>query len=181
MPYSEPTNLAVVACPGGEKFADEVIQHIRHMYKHRFSLKADVLSKRYSMDKATLVHEINMHNDLNTSELAIRGAIDKYRAPLFKINTQFTWFANGEFKAELVDSVRGKDVFIFQDAENHEPIPMNGGKVNLATKLEIDKVINIVGMVGAGKTTLLKTLTYVLDKQKKSDTSARTVQFKIKN
>ena len=44
---------------------------------------------------------------------------------------------------------------------------VNGGKVNLATKLEIDKVINIVGMVGAGKTTLLKTLTYVLDKQKK--------------
>lgn len=46
---------------------------------------------------------------------------------------------------------------------------MNGGKVNLATKLEIDKVINIVGMVGAGKTTLLKTLTYILDKQKKKD------------
>lgn len=44
---------------------------------------------------------------------------------------------------------------------------VNGGKVNLATKLEIDKVINIVGMVGAGKTTLLKTLTYILDKQKK--------------
>ncbi len=44
---------------------------------------------------------------------------------------------------------------------------VNGGKVNLATKLEIDKVINIVGMVGAGKTTLLKTLTYVLDRQKK--------------
>lgn len=44
---------------------------------------------------------------------------------------------------------------------------VNGGAVKLATKLEIDKVINIVGMVGAGKTTLLKTLTYVLDKQKK--------------
>jgi signal recognition particle GTPase len=44
---------------------------------------------------------------------------------------------------------------------------VKGGTVNLATKLEIDKVINIVGMVGAGKTTLLKTLTYVLDKRNK--------------
>lgn len=56
---------------------------------------------------------------------------------------------------------------------------VNRGKVNLATKLEIDKVINIVGMVGTGKTTLLKTLTYVLDRQKKrvvivTDTVAET-------
>lgn len=161
MPYSEPTNLAVVACPGGEKFADEVIQHIRHMYKHRFSLKADVLSKRYSMDKATLVHEINMHNDLNTSELAIRGAIDKYRPPLFKINTQFTWFANGEFKAELLDSVRGKDVFIFQDAENHEPIPMNGGKVNLVHSVN-DHVMTLLVTIDAVRQAGAKQVTLVL-------------------
>lgn len=44
---------------------------------------------------------------------------------------------------------------------------VNGRNVNLATKLQIDKITNIVGMVGAGKTTLLKTLTYILDKQKK--------------
>lgn len=44
---------------------------------------------------------------------------------------------------------------------------VDSGKVDLATKLEIDKVVNIVGMVGAGKTTLLKTLTYILNNQKK--------------
>ena len=45
MPYSEPTNLAIIACPGGEVFANEVIAHLRHMYKHRFNLKRDVISK----------------------------------------------------------------------------------------------------------------------------------------
>ena len=75
MPYSEPTNLAVVACPGGESFANEVITHLRHMYKHRFSLKNDVISKRYSMDKAGLVQQINLDNDLHTSDLCIRGQI----------------------------------------------------------------------------------------------------------
>ena len=43
MPYSEPTNLAIVACPGGEAFANQVIVHLRNMYKHRFTLKNDVL------------------------------------------------------------------------------------------------------------------------------------------
>lgn len=41
------------------------------------------------------------------------------------------------------------------------------GNVKLTEKLEIDKVVNIVGMVGSGKTTLLKTMTYSLDKQGK--------------
>ena len=46
MPYSEPTNLAIVACPGGEAFANAVITHLRNMYKHRFTLKNDAISKR---------------------------------------------------------------------------------------------------------------------------------------
>ena len=69
MPYSEPTDLAVVACPGGESFANEVITHLRHMYKHRFTLKNDVISKRYGMDKDKLVQQINLDNDLRTFAL----------------------------------------------------------------------------------------------------------------
>lgn len=38
------------------------------------------------------------------------------------------------------------------------------GNLHLAEKLELDKVVNIVGMVGAGKTTLLKVISYSLDK-----------------
>ncbi len=44
---------------------------------------------------------------------------------------------------------------------------VKNGKVSIATELEIDKVVNIVGMVGAGKTTLLKILAYALDKEDK--------------
>jgi len=61
MPYSEPMNLAVVACPGGERFADEVITHLKHMYKHRFTLKNDVISKRYELNKDDLVKKINFY------------------------------------------------------------------------------------------------------------------------
>lgn len=41
---------------------------------------------------------------------------------------------------------------------------VKNGNVKLAESLELEKVVNIVGMVGAGKTTLLKTITYSLDK-----------------
>ena len=127
MPYTEPTSLAIVACPGGEAFANEVITHLKHMYKHRFTLKNDVLSKRYELSKEELVNRINLQNDLQTSDLCIRGATDKYRPPVFKVNARFTYFANGEVKTELLDTVRGKDVFIFQDVENHEVLSLNGG------------------------------------------------------
>ncbi|MGI5059239.1 ribose-phosphate diphosphokinase [Treponema pectinovorum] len=161
MPYSEPTNLGVIACPGGAAFAEEVISHLRHMYKHRFTLKNDVISKRYSMDKDKLIQDINFRNDMVTSDLVVRGAVDKYRAPKFKIETAFTWFANGEVKAELMDSVRGKDIYIFQDAENHLPLEMNGGK-NTVTFSVNDHVMTLLVTVDAVQQAGAKSITLVL-------------------
>jgi len=160
MPYSEPTSLAIVACPGGEAFADKVITHLKHMYKHRFTLKNDVISKRYELSKEELVQKINLHNDLQTSDLCIRGATDKYRPPKLKVDVRHTYFANGEVKIELLDSVRGKDVFIFQDVENHEVLKMNGGKNDVKMTvndhvMSLLVTIDAVRMAGAGKITLV--------------------------
>ena len=161
MPYSEPTNLGVIACPGGAVFADEVIAHLRHMYKHRFALKTDVITKRYNLEKDKFIQEMNFRNDLVTSDLVVRGAIDKYRPPVFKVETLFTWFANGEVKAEILESVRGKDIFIFQDAENHEPIPMNKGK-NMVTFSVNDHVMTLLVTIDAVQQAGAKSITLVL-------------------
>ena len=148
MPYSEPMNLAVVACPGGERFADEVITHLKHMYKHRFTLKNDVISKRYEMNKDDLVKKINFENDIDTPELYIKGDVTKYRAPSFKIPARFTFFANGEFKTELLESIRGKDVYIFQDIENHEELSLNDG-TNKAVLSVNDHVMSMLVTIDA--------------------------------
>ena len=148
MPYSEPMNLAVVACPGGERFADEVITHLKHMYKHRFTLKNDVISKRYEMNKDDLVKKINFENDIDTPELYIKGDVTKYRAPSFKIPARFTFFANGEFKTELLESIRGKDVYIFQDIENHEELSLNDG-ANKAVLSVNDHVMSMLVTIDA--------------------------------
>lgn len=160
MPYSEPTDLAIIACPGGEAFADAVITHLKHMYKHRFTLKNDAISKRYDLTKEELIKDINLRNDLDTSDLVIRGATDKYRAPVFKVDTTFTYFANGEIKTEINESIRGKDVFIFQDVENHEVLTLNGGKTQLSLSVNdhlmcLLNTIDSVRQAGASKITLV--------------------------
>ena len=161
MPYSEPTDLAVVACPGGESFANEVITHLRHMYKHRFSLKSDVISKRYGLEKENIVQQINLKNDIETSDLCIRGVTDKYRAPFFQVNARFTYFANGEFKTELLDCIRGKDVYIFQDVENHEVLNLNEGKNKLALSVN-DHVMSLLVTIDAVRQAGASSITLVL-------------------
>ncbi len=161
MPYSEPTDLAVVACPGGESFANEVITHLRHMYKHRFTLKNDVISKRYGLDKDKLVQQINLDNDLRTSDLCIRGQIDKYRPPVFKVDARFTYFANGEFKAELNECIRDKDVFIFQDVENHELLTLNDGKTQMRLSVN-DHVMSLLCTIDTVRQAGARQITLVL-------------------
>ncbi len=129
MPYSEPSNLAIIACPGGEIFANKIITHLRHMYKHRFGLKRDVISKRYDVDKNTIVREINYYNDMEASELYVKGSVDKYRPAKFKTDIEFTRFLNGELKTQIKTCVRGKDVFIIQDIANEQVLSLHDGKI----------------------------------------------------
>ena len=161
MPYSEPTDLAVIACPGCEAFANAVITHLKHMYKHRFTLKNDAVSKRYDLEKSEIVKHINLKNDLKIPDLVLRGAVDKYRPPIFKIKTRFTYFANGEFKTEILESIRGKDVFIFQDVENHELIAMNEGENKLRLSVN-DHVMALLVTIDAVRQAGARDITLVL-------------------
>lgn len=161
MPYSEPTNLAVVACPGGESFADEVITHLHHMYKHRFNSKTDVLSNRYQITKDQVVKYTNFLNDMKTTELCVRGNTEKYRVPNFKVDTEFTYFMNGEFKTEIKECIRGKDVYIFQDVENHQPLKLNGGKNTQVLSVN-DHVMSMLVTIDAVRQAGAKDITLVL-------------------
>ncbi len=128
MNYSEPTKLAVLACPGGERFADEVIVHLKRQYRRRFEKKAAVLAKRYAETKETVVRKLNFSNDLASSVNSLPGDVNAFRMPKFKIPARFTWFPNGEIKTEILESIRGRNVYIFQDVENHLPVSFNEGK-----------------------------------------------------
>jgi len=128
MNYSDPANIGLLACPGGERFAELVVKRLSTIYKRRFERKTQVLAERYHITKELATRKMNFDNDINSSLLYVPGNVNEYRAPRFRINARYTWFPNGEIKTEIVDSLRGKDIYIFQDVENRLPCSFNEGR-----------------------------------------------------
>lgn len=127
MNYSDPTKLGILACPGGEVLANQVIRRLGAIYRRRFDRKTELLAQRYHISQELVTRKINFSTDIQSSLLYIPGNVNKYRSPQFRVNARHTYFANGEVKTEILDSVRGKDLFIIQDIENHQPIAFNDG------------------------------------------------------
>ncbi len=150
MNYSEPTRLAILACPGGERFADEVIAHLKRLYAKRFDRKAAFLAKRYGMPTEEVVKQVNFFNDMSSAHMGLAGTVERFRLPAFKIPARFTSFPNGELKTEIQESIRGKDIYIFQDVENHQPVPFNEGK-NMKVLSVNDHLMNLFVSVDAAK------------------------------
>jgi ribose-phosphate pyrophosphokinase len=130
MSYSDPTKLGILACPGADAFANQVIRRLAGIYKRRFDRKCAALAARYNISEELVVRKINLDTDMRSSLLYIPGNVSQYRPPRFKINARHTYFPNGEVKTEILDSVRGKDLYIFQDVENHQSIAFNDGSVH---------------------------------------------------
>ena len=161
MPYCEPSNLGIVACPGGKVFAEQIIKHLTHMYKHRFTLKRDLISKRYEMSTTEFVEKANFLNDIQTPEIAVKAGVDKYRNPKFLVDAEFTYFMNGEFKTEIKECIRGKDIFIVQDVENHQVLELNGGKNKMKLSVN-DHVMSLLVTIDAVRQSGAKDITLVL-------------------
>ncbi len=126
MSFAKPTSLGVIACPGGEQFADEIISHLKSIYRSRFDKKTNYIAKLYGMERETVVREANLADDLTAHRIRSVGDADGYRPPSFKIPCKLTHFANGEVKAEIMRSVRGVDLYIVQDVSNNTPILLAG-------------------------------------------------------
>jgi ribose-phosphate pyrophosphokinase len=158
MKYFNPANLAVVACPGGEVFADEVVAHLRAKYRNNRRQTVEELSKRYSISAEQAELHINIINKIAFRGTAPHSGSDKH-GKLFKIEAKFTRFPNGEIKSEILQSVRGMDVYIFQDVENRYPVKFSTGDVdNLTINDHIMAVfvtVDAVRQAGAERITLV--------------------------
>lgn len=161
MNYSDPAKLAVLACPGGERFADEVIVHLKRLYRRRFEHKAALLAKQYGLEKEAVIRKINFTNDIMSSNTLTLGDVLKFRSPAFKIPTRFTLFPNGELKTEILESIRGRDVYIFQDVENHQSLSFNDGKNTKVLSVN-DHLMNLFVAVDAAKQAGAQQVTLVI-------------------
>ncbi|MDR2792052.1 MAG: ribose-phosphate diphosphokinase [Treponema sp.] len=127
MNYSTPSNLGIIACPGGEIFADEVILHLKNDCHRQFERIVSKLAKRYNLEEVSIIRKFNFIYDTTSCLPSPYADPAKFRPAAIKIPAQFTMFTNGEIKAEVMESVRGKDIFIVQDVENHFPVNFNDG------------------------------------------------------
>jgi ribose-phosphate pyrophosphokinase len=159
MKYSNPANLAIIACPGGEVFAGKVIVRLRQGYRRNRERMAAELAKRYSFSVDDALRHINLINEIVFSGPHGQGEAEQCPVPRFKIPVKFTAFANGEIKAEIQESIRGKDVYIFQDVENHYPVDFSGGEKKVLTIndhiMTIFVTIDAVRQAGAQRVTLV--------------------------
>jgi ribose-phosphate pyrophosphokinase len=143
MKYAGPENLAILACPGGEVFADEVIHHLKKSYHHKFNKAVSDMAKKYAIDAETALRHINFIYEALRDEAGIH-------TPRFKVPARFTLFANGEIKAEILESIRGKDVYIVQDPENHYSLSFNDGALKRSLSVN-DHLMTILVTVDAVK------------------------------
>jgi ribose-phosphate pyrophosphokinase len=148
--YSSPANLAVLACPGGEVFADEVIFHLKQYYHHRFNKTAAALAKKYDMDADTVIQRIKFLNDASFHAGDATENMPSSRSLRIKIPARFTMFPNGEIKTEVLESIRGRDVYIIQDMENHYPVKFNDGTLDKGLSVN-DHLMTILVTVDAVK------------------------------
>ncbi len=160
MMQSSSASLAIVACPGGESFADATIRHLQRMYIKKFNQKTEKLVKRYGIEKDQLIKDINFYNDVFSASLHENKEITKPRIPRYKVDARCTHFSNGEFKTEIHECIRGKSVYIFQDTENHCPLSVNEGKNTHVFSvndhlMSLLVTIDAVHHAGAGSITLV--------------------------
>jgi ribose-phosphate pyrophosphokinase len=156
-----PANLAVLACPGGEVFADEVIAHLKKGYRHKFERCVAELARQYAMDTGTVTERINFINDVTSPAYYFAGKVNAFHPPHIRIPARFTVFPNGEVKAEILESVRGKDIYIVQDVENHYPLSFNGGTVKKVFSVN-DHLMTIFVTVDAAKQAGAERITLVV-------------------
>ena len=161
MNYSNPANLAVLACPGGEVFADEVITHLKKGYRRYFDDMIAELAKRYNMEPQQAIQQVNLINETLSPPNKFSGNASMYRSPSLKIPAKFTLFPNGEIKAEIMESIRGKDLYIVQDVENRHPVSFNGGDTKKVFSIN-DHLMTIYVTVDAAKQAGVKRITLVL-------------------
>ena len=161
MNYTNPANLAVLACPGGEVFADEVIAHLKKGYRRSFDNVIAELSARYNLESHAAIRQVNLINDALSPFHRFHGKAEQYRNPQFKVPAKFTMFPNGEIKAEILESIRGKDIYIFQDVENHYPVNFNNGDVKKVLSVN-DHLLTVFVTVDAAKQAGAENITLVL-------------------
>ncbi len=126
MSIVKPNKLGVIAGPGAEPFTTKILKHLRQLYTKRYKKLSSALAKRHDMTEDEILKFVTLIEDVNNKKIPHYKPSKTYHAPNFEIPVKFTQFANGEVKAEILQSVRGLRIFIIFDVANQYPVSVFG-------------------------------------------------------
>jgi ribose-phosphate pyrophosphokinase len=175
--------IGVIACPGGEQFAHEIILHLKRISAKRFARRITNISERYDKPKNEIIETINLHQDITHTNMNINKVITGHRMPKFKIEANFYRFANGEMKTEMLSSIRGRDVYIVQDIANHSPLSFYQSKEKQVLTVNdhlfcLFVTVDAALQAGAGRVTIVLPLyPYSRQHRKKSREGLTAARF----
>ncbi len=126
MSIIKPHKLGIIAGPGSEYFTGRVVKHLRRLYIDRYNKLSEALTKRHNISAEELLKEVTLLDDLDSRKIPTGKLPTQFHCPDVTINVKYTRFANGEVKAEIIDPVRGLNVYIVYDVSNSFPIKVAG-------------------------------------------------------
>ena len=136
-------SIGIVACPGGKVFAGKIIEELRKIFLHAERQVVEKISKTSSCLKEDILKlEGILPPFLEGLEFSNIGVDEDMSIPV-----KFVKFANGEFKSEILKTIRDKDIFIVQDVSNTFPVDVNGNEKVVMTIN--DHMMNLMTTVDA--------------------------------
>jgi ribose-phosphate pyrophosphokinase len=103
-------------------FAQSIFAHLESITSDKMEERARALSRVYGLPRANLIRQINLASDLLPSSGDLDEPVDQHRTRNSLVPAKYTRFPNGEFKTEILSSVRNTDIYIIQDVANRYPL-----------------------------------------------------------
>jgi ribose-phosphate pyrophosphokinase len=103
-------------------FAQAIYSHLEAITAEKMEERARALGRVYGLPRAETIRQINLANDIQLSSGDLDGPVDEHRTRNSLVPAKYTRFPNGEFKTEILSSVRNSDIYIVQDVANRYPL-----------------------------------------------------------
>ncbi|BCR21964.1 ribose-phosphate pyrophosphokinase [Borrelia sp. HM] len=136
-------SIGIIACPGGRVFADKIMEELRKIFLDAESQVIEKISQTSN----------SLKEDVLKPEGILSHLLEGLEFPNLSFNetmeipVTFVKFANGEFKSEILETIRNKDIFIVQDVSNTYPVYVNNNEKVLMTIN--DHLMNLMTTVDA--------------------------------
>ncbi|WP_024654812.1 ribose-phosphate pyrophosphokinase [Borrelia hispanica] len=136
-------SIGIIACPGGRVFAEKIMAELNTIFLDAENKVIEQISQTSNCSKEdVLKFEGILSPFLEGLEFSNLRFDETMEIPV-----NFIKFANGEFKSEILKTIRNKDIFIVQDVSNTYPVTVNNNEEVVMTVN--DHLMNLMTTIDA--------------------------------